>query len=1006
MTCRPASSICLLAAVALLLHEAAARGQEQEAGDPMTSAAIVSPVESLTDNPADPIIIRGDFEETLRAEPTNVHLIVSRAELQQGESTFAAARMAVFVTPVASGFDLAIYAEDLTRTSPSGRRHEAFRAFRLQSALTPQFEIRNSAPAASNDHPLLRAASARLFPTGGGQTSTVAVTVPQEFGPPLQIPAIPDSGRGSRRIQIRPRSNDPLRFESFTSSDTVPAERVNVITGGVNVLIEGLLLDISGQEVSPGIVDLSADRVVIWTQGDQDELEAGNLLVQSAESRLQIYLEGNIVIRQNMHTIRASHAFYDANTDRALLLNSELRAFIPATGGNFRLWAERIRQLGRDRYEAQNAWATTSPYGRPGYRFQATSIFLEPGPSVFNGIDPLTGQPVSGQTFWVTSLNNQFIVGDVPLFYLPRVSGPIEDPGIPIRRASVTTDRIFGVQLETTWDLTRLLGLPRRPGSQWDLLADYRSERGLGTGIRADARGLNGLGNWLTEGTIYYQYDDGKDNLGLDRRQLIPPDQHRGEVTWRLRQELPGQALLFGEVGFLADRNYLEQYNEQRFDSEKDVETVLGVRQDLRAFSGMIWGREDLSGFDATTDWLPRGDVYAFSQPLLNGLLYWNMHSSVGYADMQTMGTPTDPADPYTPLGLPYQTNASGLVAMTRHEIDAPFRLGAVNLEPFVAGEAAYWDEGMTGQSVDRYLLNAGMRARLTATRIMPFVQSDIFRLNGLAHKHDTFLEYSFTDSTAGLNELPQYNEIDENSQERFRTRYTTQVFPGVIPAEFNPRNYALRTGAGLWTSAPYHEIADDFTALRIGFRDRLQTRAGPPENLRFRDWMVWEYGATFFPDANRDNFGEDFGLLYSRYRWNLSDRTAVLTDATFDLFDRAQQVWSAGVLSQRSLRGSLYLGFREVTAEDYFRSQMLITSYSYQLSPKWISTGSYAFDVAASESRGSSLTISRVGLDWILHVGLGFDFSKDNVGVGVSLEPRFGPPSPTNLSYLLGLQN
>jgi hypothetical protein len=48
---------------------------------------------------------------------------------------------------------------------------------------------------------------------------------------------------------------------------------------------------------------------------------------------------------------------------------------------------------------------------------------------------------------------------------------------------------------------------------------------------------------------------------------------------------------------------------------------------------------------------------------------------------------------------------------------------------------------------------------------------------------------------------------------------------------------------------------------------------------------------------------------------------------------------------------------------------------------------------------------MSRVGLDWILHFGFGIDVSKDNVGVGVSLEPRFGPPSPTNLAWLLGLQ-
>jgi hypothetical protein len=75
----------------------------------------------------------------------------------------------------------------------------------------------------------------------------------------------------------------------------------------------------------------------------------------------------------------------------------------------------------------------------------------------------------------------------------------------------------------------------------------------------------------------------------------------------------------------------------------------------------MVWGRADLNGFEATTDWLPRADLYSFSKPLFNGLLYWSSHSSAGYADTQQLQPPTDINDPYTPLGMTYNTNASGL---------------------------------------------------------------------------------------------------------------------------------------------------------------------------------------------------------------------------------------------------------------------------------------------------------------------------------------------------------
>jgi len=98
-------------------------------------------------------------------------------------------------------------------------------------------------------------------------------------------------------------------------------------------------------------------------------------------------------------------------------------------------------------------------------------------------------------------------------------------------------------------------------------------------------------------------------------------------------------------------------------------------------------------------------------------------------------------------------------------------------------------------------------------------------------------------------------------------------------------------------------------------------------------------------------------------------------------------------------------MGFRQVKARNYIDSQTLVASYSYRMSPKWISTGAISYDVAVGESRGSSLTFSRLGLDWIVHFGFGIDTSKDNVGVALAVEPRFGPPSPTNMSYLLGLQ-
>ena len=89
--------------------------------------------------------------------------------------------------------------------------------------------------------------------------------------------------------------------------------------------------------------------------------------------------------------------------------------------------------------------------------------------------------------------------------------------------------------------------------------------------------------------------------------------------------------------------------------------------------------------------------------------------------------------------------------------------------------------------------------------------------------------------------------------------------------------------------------------------------------------------------------------------------------------------------------------------------SRILTASYSYAMSPKWVSTATTAYDFGEGLSRGQSLTVTRVG-EWLLfHVGANYDVSKNNPGVMFSIEPRLGGRSnvsSTQLSSLLGIQN
>ncbi|MCA9041343.1 MAG: hypothetical protein KDA65_13405 [Planctomycetaceae bacterium] len=967
---------------------------------------------SETDMVRAPIHIQSRFAQQWTEQNQLIQILRGDCLIQQGATTLSSQQAVIWQRSEKSGDQITHYLTvflkdnvEVEEASRSLREPSLIRQMRTQSEVSIGVDKSINEPAPED--PLLKQAMQQVE---GGPRSRLLQTQLVVQNPETELSwqgiQLPASGL-RKHITIEGRSNVQPTISSIQSTDTTPPETIWLITGGVTVRV------FDAQQY--GIVDLSADRMVIWVRSDG----TGRPLPDQEFGRdapLQIYMEGNIVVRHGVTTLTATHAYYDGIDDRALMMNAELRAFVPELQGDIRIRAQQLRQKSRDSFHAQNAWATTSQFGEPGYRLRSSDIFFDYryGQSWLGqgdyDIDPVTGMAIPKPTPWVTSLNNTLTIteNDIPIFYLPKISGPAEDPNIPIRSVTFEQDSIFGTQVKTEWDMFKLLGMDNPDGVDWELLADYYSDRGPAIGTSTDYSGqdLFGVpGRFNGEGLGFFVYDDGRDNLGQDRRNLEPEDNTRGRLQWRHWQRLePYDALIIGEFGYLSDRNFLEQYFEKEFDRGKDVETLAYGKQDYQNWAWSFLAQPQVNNFENTTEWLPKLDLYGLGEPILGEWLFWSSHSSIGYANLEPADTPTDPNDLFSPI--PYITDDDGVVLMTRHQLEAPFDLGPVHFVPFVMGEAAYWEDGITSDQIDRFVGRGGIRSSLMFSRIFPNVRSDIFNLNGLAHKIRIEGEYSYTDASRSYMDIPQYNEIDDNAQERFRQRLLTNTFGGVLPFQFDPRFYAIRSGAGSDVTAPYHELVDDQQVLRLAVRQRLQTKVGPPERQRIRDWMRLDLGVSYFPDETRDNFGDDFGLYTGHYAWNVGERTSILADALYDTFNDGQELWSLGVLSQRSTRGSVYAGIRQVKGGD-LDSHILTASYSYVMSPKWISTMGTAYDLAEEQNRGQTLTVTRVGADFLVHFGVSVDESKDNVGFGISIEPKLGPFNAysSQLSSLLNVR-
>ncbi len=800
---------------------------------------------------------------------------------------------------------------------------------------------------------------------------------------------------GNRRIRVFPRSNAPVDVKWSRSPNT--NQSIGIITAGINLIVDGL----------PGFgsIDVSADRLVLWTEGILD-LQGKN--AQPDEIPLEMYLEGNIVFRQGERVIYANRMYYDIRNQVGLVLDAEMLTPVPNYEGLLRLRAKAIQQNGESHFFAEEGYFTSSRLGRPGYRLEVGAIEYEdyqhPRFNPITGapvIDPIKGTQVVDHQQRLTGENGFLYIKDIPVFYWPWVSTNLDQPSYYIDRLTLKNDNVFGNQILTTWDAYELFGIDNEPvGTEWDISLDYLSERGLGHGTsfsynRDDFFYFPGQSAGLAD--FWGIKDHGHDNLGRGQRNLALAKSYRYRWFWQHRQRLPYDLQLSAEFGWISDRNFLEEYYEREWDELKDQTTGLELKQRIDNRSWTINADTRLNGFFTQTEWYPRLDHFWLGQSLFDDVFTWYEHSSAAYARYRIASEPEDPAQQAVFNPLPWEITSKGERFVTANEIDWPLQLGPTKVVPYAMTQLAHWGGDLNGEDLQRIYWQAGIRASMPMWRVDPTVESRLLNVHGLAHKVVFDGEFAIAESNQDVDQLPLYDPINDDSIEAFERRMafltfgtpTDPIMPR-YPAKFDPRYYAIRTGLPGWVTSPTAEVAGDLMAMRMGMRHRWQTKRGMPGSRRIIDWIVFDTNAVWYPDADRDNFGSSFGLLDYNFRWHVGDRLTLVSDGIFDTFDEGQKIFTVGGFLSRPPRGSAYIGLRVM--EGPIESQILAMSYNYRMSPKWVSSFGTSFDLGKDGNIGQRLSITRIGESFLISAGFSVDASRGNVGAVLSIEPRFLP--------------
>jgi hypothetical protein len=832
-------------------------------------------------------------------------------------------------------------------------------------------------------------------PPGNAATAPVPPVRPSQM--PVPTPGPPGTGPRSlantpvREFSILPRTPAGFEPQFFRLSDT---ESAIVAMGGVILLVR--------TAEGGGLVDIEADRLVLWTHGNPMEVLNRLRTPQGQSSReMELYLAGNVEIRSQFgkesRTLKAREVYYDVARNVAVAMQADVEFRQPGIPDPVHLKAEELLKLSETLYKGVKAEVFSSRLpSDPGLTVYVAEATVEEKTTIRTSIFGIpfinrqTGQEETVQQRIFDGRNVFLNLEHVPIFYLPILRGDANDPLGPLESINVGYNRIFGAELGAVFNVYDLLGLDPLPLSRWRMDIDYLSQRGPAGGTNFDlaSKTFFGLPAQVTEtvkaNTIW---DHGTDQLGGGRG---PEDHHpegRGRFVWKQNvQDLPDGFSVQSQVAAYSDKNYFEQFFKNEFDTEINQSTFLYIKQQQGNWAWTFLTEPQLTfNWVDQTEWLPKAEGYLLGQSFFD-LFTYNVRGSAGYGRLLATDVPPPPVE------VTIRDASTGRFDLGQ-ELSLPFTLGAFRIVPYGDLDLTYYTEDLTGSDRGRVYGGGGVRGSIPFTRLYPDIQSELWNLNGINHKIVLSGNYYASKSDTPFTRLPQLDMLND--------WVTDQALRDIKPVEpsLNPNNGLALKFSPIYDPQIYAiqrlvdnriDTLDTIDVVQLDLRQRWQTKRGYPGMQHIVDWMTLDVSGSFFPHSQRDNFGNSFAFLEYDWVWNIGDRTALVSSGWVDPYNDGPRVFTFGAYLNRPDRTNFFLGYREI---DPLHSEAVTAAVTYIFSPKYAITASATWDFGV-DTQINSLTLTRMGTD--LQVSLGFSYNSilNNFGVSFEITPNIVPPS------------
>jgi len=686
-----------------------------------------------------------------------------------------------------------------------------------------------------------------------------------------------------------------------------------------------------------GNLDVRADAVVLWYDPDRRVWEVyarGDVRVSraAAPADVQPLKTGEMpAITDVLDYMHADELYINPKGARGLATSPAVRLRDPyaAVDNVYVLRGDEAYLIDSQTLVVTDVAITQCEFARPHYRFRArrAQIVRRPPRTVLSAWDVRLKAGKSDRT----------------LFWVPFFATNLTSRAYLLADYAIGTSTKLGAFVQTTWLPLDLASTPPNWIDDWTVNLDYYGARGPAIGTQFDYEFATGRYPHH-EGHVdaYFISDSGtEDDTGAP-----VPKGNRGRFRLEHRSEMSDEWRVDAEYYWLSDPNFLNEFFEDDFETDKPPESYLLARYLKNSTYLALLYKAQVNEFLTQLEERPSADLEVMGLAL--GRMVYDGSVIAGIYDQQF----SDRIVP-APLDPP---------AVTRlhmdHRLSLPFTAGIVRLNPFVRAISTRVSKGAAmGGTFQDGVRRSGVGAGITASTA--FARS-----------------YGLTSERFNLNRL----------------RHVVIPHAGVETLSVSG------DGSAQFIQMDGIDAIDSMTQVTLGVRQRLQTKRLKDEEWRSVNWAELDV-ALVGRSSDSVNTALDEGYLSADFEMLLTDHISVHSQDNRVSFGDLPNVLNLGMSADYLPRWALDVDYDLITDT----SSTLTVNLSRMLSDRYrlLLFEQYEFDSRGSGRQASLATtvvLRRILHKWVLDVGLHVEKANDEIalifgfgpaGWGVFADPR-----------------